>query len=199
MGEDNLGLSKLTVVCRALHLFITVSHFYSWHLNVGESGDWRRGTDSRRENAKGEFKLWITSGLTWREASKNRVGNRCMGLCGCVHKPCVSLREWLILSVCVCVYTPYLYSSQHSPAPPRLQIPPQEPRGSWFCPWRQRADWEAVAACHLQGETETLGNPRRSSVQSQYYHIFNLKIAEIGDQKNKKTLCRINMFCFLSC
>lgn len=48
------------------------------------------------------------------------------------------------------------YSSQHWPAPPRLPIPPQEPRGSWFCPWKQRAGWEAVAARDLQGDTKRL-------------------------------------------
>lgn len=146
MGEDNLGLSKLTVVRRALRLFITVHHFYSWHLNVRESGNRHRGTDSRREDTGGELKLRIMSRATEREASRNRVGNWCLGL-WCVFP------LGTVCVVSVYLHAPCLYSSQHWPAPPRLQIPPQEPRGSWFCPWKQRAVWEAVVARHLQGET----------------------------------------------
>lgn len=83
MGVDKLGLSKLTVVCWALHLFITVSQFYSCHLNFGGSGERHRGTDSERENAMEGLKLLITSRITQREANKNRAGNWCMGLCDC--------------------------------------------------------------------------------------------------------------------
>lgn len=148
MGEDNLGLSKLTVVHRAWSLFITVYHFYSWHFNVRETGDRCRGTDSRRENTKGGLELWIMSRVTEREASKNRVGNWCVGLCVCVSTPCFP--QGVIDTMC----TTY-FKSSHSPALPTLQIPPREPRGSWFCPWRQRGGWEAVAAHRLQGEIKT--------------------------------------------
>lgn len=74
MGEDNLGLSKLTLVRRAPRLFITVYHFYSWHLNVRESGNWRSGTDRRREDIGGGIKLRSMSRAAEWEASRNRVG-----------------------------------------------------------------------------------------------------------------------------
>lgn len=53
-----------------------------------------------------------------------------------------------------------MYSPGHWPAPPRHQTPPQEPKWSWFCPWRLRADWEVVAALRLQGETGSVIKPQ---------------------------------------
>lgn len=102
MGEDNNGLSKLTVVRWAQRLFITVYHFYSWHLNVRESGNRRRGTDSRRGDTGGGLGLHVMSWATEGKAGRNRVGNRA---CVSMREACVDLSDWFHVckSVCVCV------------------------------------------------------------------------------------------------
>lgn len=112
MGEDNLGLSKLTVVCRALHLFITVSHFYSWHLNVGESdtGALTAGERMLRESSSSGSRQDLLEGklakIEWE-----------IGVWVCVvacTNPVFPLEsDWFCLSVCVYIHPTCIQVNTH--------------------------------------------------------------------------------------
>lgn len=111
-----------------------------------ESGNW----DSRKnagELGSGQRSDWQKAGSITRP-----------------FKPHAGCREWWI-NVCVCLHRPS-HSNQHQPALPRLQILPQEPRWSWFCPWRLKAEQQADATHHLQGETKGNSDPYSLNVYS---------------------------------